>query len=55
MASETNKEFANSNPNFLTACASVGLKPTKRQASRWRNRKGKAFKEGKRSKKEGVI
>jgi hypothetical protein len=49
----TNKEFANSDPGFLEACARVQLKPTKRQASRWRNRKGIAFKEGKLKKKGG--
>jgi hypothetical protein len=41
----TNKEFA-TNPYFISRCKSVGIEPTKRQASRFRRQKGKAYKEG---------
>jgi hypothetical protein len=35
------------NEAFVKACENVNLKVTKRQASKWRMNKGKAFKEGK--------
>ena len=38
----TNKEFARTNDKFIAACKNVGIEPTKRQASKWRNNKGKA-------------
>ena len=41
----TNKEFAKSNKNFLETCEMANIKPTKRQASKFRRRMGKAFKE----------
>lgn len=37
---QTNRRF--STPVYLRACQLAGIPPTKRQASRWRNRKGKA-------------
>ena len=30
---------------FLDACANAGIEPTKRQASKWNSKKGKAYKE----------
>lgn len=39
----TNKEFAETNVEFKAACDIAGVKPTKRQASRFRNNRGKAF------------
>ena len=43
----TNSEFAAHNRLFLGACAATGLPPTTRQASKWRNGKGQAFKTSK--------
>lgn len=40
------KYFNEQQPTFLAACEKAGLKPTRRQASKWLMRKGKAFKEG---------
>jgi len=34
------------NALFLQACESVGTEPTKRQASKWNNKKGLAYKFG---------
>lgn len=42
----TNKEFAEINEDFQEACEHVELKSTTRQASKWRMRKGLAWKEG---------
>jgi hypothetical protein len=42
----TNADFAAKEKTFIEACSKVGLKPTARQASKWRNQKGKAWKEG---------
>lgn len=39
----TNKEYAKDNKEFKDACEKVGVEPTKRQASKWRMNKGKAF------------
>lgn len=41
---KTNKEFAKEDEQFKTACERSQTDPTKRQASKWRNKKGKAFK-----------
>ena len=48
----TNKEFANSDNQFQEACKKVNLPERKheklglkRQASKWRNKKGLAYKE----------
>jgi hypothetical protein len=40
----SNKEFAKTDQAFISACGKVGIDPTKRQASKWRNKKGKAYK-----------
>lgn len=39
----TNKEYANSK-DFTEKCEKVGVKPTKRQASKYRNKKGSVYK-----------
>jgi hypothetical protein len=39
----TNAEFAKTEP-FKRTCRYVGIPPTARQASRWRNSKGLAYK-----------
>jgi len=41
----TNREFSESNPEFKAACGNVQIPATKRQASKWRRRLGKAWKE----------
>lgn len=46
MAQKTNADFAATDLAFRAACEKVNVKPTKRQASKWRNRKGQAYKEG---------
>jgi len=40
---DTNKNFTK-NQEFEKACEEAGIKPTKRQASKWRNEKGLAWK-----------
>ena len=42
----TNAKFAESNPDFRQACLRAGIEATRRQASKWRMKKGKAWKEG---------
>jgi hypothetical protein len=42
----TNKKFAEEDKKFKKACDRVGLPPTTRQASKYRNKKGLAYKEG---------
>lgn len=42
----TNKEFSTQNELFKKACEKVGIPATKRQASKWRSGKGKAYKQG---------
>jgi predicted HicB family RNase H-like nuclease len=44
---KTNKEFAATDQNFLKHCKATKVEPTKRQASKFRMGKGKAFKLGK--------
>jgi hypothetical protein len=39
----TNKQFAEQDETFKAACEQVNLQPTKRQASKWRSKKGKAW------------
>lgn len=41
-----NGKFAKENSEFQDACSKVGIKPTARQASKFRNKKGKAYLEG---------
>ena len=42
----TNKIFSETNDEFKTACEIAGVKPTPRQASKWRSRKGRAWDRG---------
>jgi hypothetical protein len=42
----TNKIFAEQDEPFKKACEKVGITATKRQASKWRSGKGKAYKQG---------
>ena len=39
----TNREFAAQDEPFNKACEQANLQPTKRQASKWRSKKGKAY------------
>lgn len=39
-----NAQFAAEDQTFKSACSKAGVKPTARQASKWRNNKGSAFK-----------
>lgn len=39
----TNIKFSETNEEFISACAEAGVEPTQRQASKYRNKKGKAF------------
>jgi hypothetical protein len=38
-----NKEFAETNQEFRSACKAAGIPPTTRQASKWRMKKGLAY------------
>lgn len=40
----TNKLFAKEDANFQRACDKAGVNPTARQASKFRNKKGAAYK-----------
>ncbi len=40
----TNRKFSEINNEFITACEDVKIKPSGRQASKWRNEKGLAWK-----------
>jgi len=40
----TNKAYATTNDRFIVTCANANIKPTSRQASKWRNGKGAAYK-----------
>jgi hypothetical protein len=40
----TNKEFSVKIKTFQANCEKASVKPTRRQASKWRNKKGQAFK-----------
>ncbi|KKK52749.1 hypothetical protein LCGC14_3101750, partial [marine sediment metagenome] len=42
----TNREFAKAKEDFKKACEVVEIQPTVRQASKWRRKKGKAWKHG---------
>ena len=39
----TNREFVEKREVFREACKGARVEPTLRQASKWRNRKGKAY------------
>lgn len=43
MGKITNTMFARENELFRKSCEAAGIEPTPRQASRWRNGKGKAI------------
>jgi hypothetical protein len=45
MSNENNRQFT-SNSDFKAACEAAGVQPTKRQASKFRMGKGRAFKVG---------
>ena len=45
----TNSEFANQDEKFLEACITADVKPTRRQASKFRNKSGKAYRKMKES------
>jgi hypothetical protein len=49
----TNKEFAQKDSLFKSCCEAVSLEPTRRQASKYRSGKGKAYKAKYQTKKEG--
>jgi len=40
-----NTHFAETNEEFRKCCEKAGIEPTARQASKWRNQRGRAFKE----------
>jgi len=40
----SNRDFADNNQEFIKDCEKVNLKPTKRQASKYRRKTGKAYK-----------
>lgn len=40
----TNRNFADKDKEFFHACCEAGIPPTKRQASKYRNKMGKAYK-----------
>lgn len=42
----TNEKFAKENMEFQSACDKAGVKPTARQASKWRNKIGLAYLHG---------
>lgn len=42
----TNLAFSKSDGGFIEACSKVGISPTGRQASKWRNKQGLAYNEG---------
>ena len=41
----TNRHFAQNDTKFIDLCNKAGIKPTKRQASKYRMQKGLAYKE----------
>jgi hypothetical protein len=42
----SNREFAEKDEVFKAACEKVGVKATRRQASKWRMGRGRAWREG---------
>jgi hypothetical protein len=44
MSMLSNRSFADTDKSFLNLCKRADTPPTKRQASKFRNHKGKAFK-----------
>lgn len=45
MHKESNRNFAEFNKEFRLACEKAGVKPTKRQAARFRKARGRAYEE----------
>ena len=43
MSDQTNAEFAKQDGQFQQACAKADVKPTRRQASKFRNKEGSAY------------
>jgi hypothetical protein len=41
-----NEKFYKEDQAFIAACEKVNIKPTRRQASKWRNQKGLAYLKG---------
>jgi hypothetical protein len=41
----TNRKFAEQNEKFKTCCERGGISPSKRQASKYRRKRGKAYKQ----------
>lgn len=41
-----NRDFAKTNKEFQEACERAQVKPTKRQASRWHQKRGQAYTQG---------
>lgn len=41
----TNAHFSTHDPRFLAACERAGVKPTRRQASKFRAKRGRAYAE----------
>ena len=50
----TNAQFAKENKEFIAACKAVEIPATSRQASRWRNKKGKAYRSFKNGESNGL-
>lgn len=48
----TNREFAQENTRFITACGLASIPPNKRQASKFRRKTGRAFTEARRFQRE---
>jgi len=44
MVGNGNRHFAKHNEQFRAACERAGVEPTKRQASKWRMKRGLAYK-----------
>lgn len=55
MAKMTNRQFAETDKYFIECCKRTNVKPTTRQASKFRNKRGLAYTEGrsKKTEKEG--
>ena len=51
----TNREFALTDEKFRQACERAGIRPTARQASKWRGKTGKAWLFGRRLNNEELL
>ena len=45
MSKVNNRKFAETDKKFKAACEAAGVEPSKRQASKWRQKRGKAWHE----------